>query len=43
MYEKLGQACIKYSDNFVLLQIVTNVTNWGSSVITNWGKYHSIL
>ena len=39
MYCKLGETCITNWDNFVLLQIRANVvTNWGSSIISNWGK-----
>ena len=39
MYYKLGQACVTNWSSFVLLQIRANtVTNWGSLVITNWGK-----
>ena len=39
MYYKSRQACITNSGSFVLLQIRENViTNWGSFIITNWGK-----
>ena len=39
MYYKLGQACVRSWGGFVLLQIRANiVTNWGSFIITNWGK-----
>ena len=39
MHYKLGEACITNWDNFVLLQIRANVvTNWVSSIISNWGK-----
>ena len=40
MYYKLGQACVTNWDSFVLLQIRANVvTNWGSFIITNWGRF----
>ena len=40
MYYKLGQACFTNWGSFVLLQIRTNaVTNLGSFIITNWGKW----
>ena len=39
MYYKLGQACVTNWGRFALLQIRANVvTNWGTFVITNWGK-----
>ena len=39
MYYKLEQACVTNCGSFVLLQIRANVvTNWGSFIITNWGK-----
>ena len=39
MYYKLGQARVTNWGSFVLLQIRANVvTNWGSVIITNWGK-----
>ena len=40
IYYKLGQACVKNWGSFVLLQIRANVvTNWGSCIITNQGKF----
>ena len=39
MYYILGQASVKNWGSFALLQIRENlVTNWGSFIITNWGK-----
>ena len=38
---QLGQACVTSWGGFVLLQIRANiVTNWGSFITTNWGKYY---
>ena len=35
----MGQACVTSWGSFVLLQIMANVVaNWGSFIITNWGK-----
>ena len=39
MYYKLGQTCVTNWSSVVLLQIRANVvTNWGTFIITNWGK-----
>ena len=39
MYYKSRRACITNLGSFVLLKIRANViTNWGSFIITNWGK-----
>ena len=39
MYYKFWQACITNWGSFVFLQIRLNVvTDWGSFIITNWGK-----
>ena len=36
---KLGETCVTNCGSFVLLKIMANVvTNWGTFVITNWGK-----
>ena len=40
MYYKLRQACFINWGSIVLLQIRANgATNWGSFIITNWGKW----
>ena len=39
MYYKFWQACITNWGSFVFLQTRLNVvTDWGSFIITNWGK-----
>lgn len=41
MYYKLGHACATNWGSILLLQTeVSVVTNWASSVITNWTKCH---
>ena len=34
--------CLQIGGRFVLSQIRTNVTNWGSFIITNWGSYYQL-
>ena len=39
MYYKSGQACVTHLDCIVLLEIRADfVKNWGSFIITYWGK-----
>ena len=41
MYYKLGQACVTNWGRVVLLHITANVvTNWGSFIFKNQGKYY---
>ena len=40
MYYKLSQTCVTNWGRFVSSQIMANVvTDWGSFIITNWGKF----